>query len=715
TGGGATGGGTGGGATGGGGGATGGGTGGGATGGGTGGGGTLLDTYVCAGCPGAADTNPGTQANPVATIGQGIRNAQTAGRPTVFVATTYMGTAMTYTEDITMVEGISVQGRWAVMPVGPTLGWTRNAARGSLVNTQATGLKFPAGITRATVFEGLTVRQANVSGMKVAGITITNSSPLVRDFAVLPLMTVITQPMLNLGIEVVGSASATANPRFEGTAANRSTVTAGPGLTTSTGLSATNAMVDATFVDFAAGQASSTTHGAQLRDSPGSTFTNAGFTGGTSPTCYGFLSQGAASGIVVSQSQATGCPRGSGSAGPVSTQAWGLVFDACGVASPGGTPPTVRQTNAQGGVVGGTGSAATGGAALDGCPVRFAMTSSFVGATGLPTTGTGAETTIGLLCSYRGISTPSGADSACNVLDSQVSGGFVSTARSIALACEGTCATGGAACRGSCNEVGTSTMTAGTGSNMTHLLLSNSSPNVFRNRIGYGGNGTFCPAGASATGISVVGSAASVTNNFVLGGPCFASVGVDHTLLRRADNSVPSPTFHSNTIVASTPSTSPAINGTSVAVQVNAPPGGLGGLQAGVWRNNIFHAGPVAGMSATLFAFRETSTGADPTELSNNLFHVDGVLMSPPLYRNEGTSTLTTPGAINGLTDCTSASNVAGSPLFLNLALGDLHLTAASPARGAGTTNGAPTQDIDGQNRPNPSGSSPDIGADEVP
>lgn len=698
------------------GGGAGGGGGGGADAGMGGGGGSLLDTYVCAGCPGAADTNPGTQANPVATIHQGIVNAVAAGKGTVFVATTYMGTAMSYSEDLTMVEGVSVQGRWAVMPVGPTLGWQRTAARGSLVDTQATGLKFPAGITRATVFEGLSVQQAGVSGMKVAAITITSSAPLLRDFAVLPAMTAVTQPQENVGIDVIGTNTAHASPRFEGTMTTRSTVTAGAALASSAALVAAFAQVEADFVDFTAGQAATASHGARLSESPGSTFLNSGFTGGLSPTCFGFLSQGAADGTVVQQSNAVGCPRVTSGATLVSTTAYGLAFDACGGGGVGTTPPIVRQTSATGGVVGGTGSLAVGAAALDGCPVRFAQTSTFTGASFAPSTGTGAETTTAVLCSFRGLRTAAGANSACNVMDSALFGGFVSTAHSLALACEGNCAAGNAACRGSCNEVGQNTMTASTGAQLTHLLLSNSSPSVFRNRIGFGGNGTSCPAGASVTGIEVVGSAASVVNNFIEGGPCFDAIGIKQTLTRRAgDNSVPSPTFHSNTIVASPPSSSITPNGTSVGVQLNATPGGLSNLQAGTWRNNIIYAGPAAGMSATLFGFQETSTAADPAELSNNLFFVDTPSLNPPLYRNEGSSTLTAAAAINALMDTTAANNLSADPAFVNLAIGNLHIGSMSPARGAGTATGAPPADIDGDARPNPAATAPDIGADEVP
>ena len=57
--------------------------------------------------------------------------------------------------------------------------------------------------------------------------------------------------------------------------------------------------------------------------------------------------------------------------------------------------------------------------------------------------------------------------------------------------------------------------------------------------------------------------------------------------------------------------------------------------------------------------------------------------------------------------------NIDEDPLFVDAANGDYRLSDYSPAIGAGTATGAPTTDIDGNPRPNPVGSSPDMGSYE--
>ena len=693
--------------------AGGGGGGGGVIGGGAGGGGggVLLDTYVCAGCPGAADTNPGTQLSPVLTIGQGLRNAQTISKTIVTVATTYMGTQTNYTEDVTMVAGVTLDGRWAVTPIGPLNTWTRNAARTVLNNTQASGLKFVAG-ARTTILDGFAVSLAPLSGMRVAGITITNSGPLLRDFSVVPPMAA-TTPVTSVGIDLVGGALVAVTPRFEGVSARHSSVTSGAATQSSVGLASANANIEAVFTDFTGGAGQVVSRGAHLIDSPTSFFQDDTFTAGASVTCFGFLAQGAVSGTVLERVSAMGCPRASGGSPVVASKSgFGAVFDAC-VVSPGGGP-IFRGSSAAGGVVGGVGSIAVGAAALDGCNVLF-QNSTFVGASSVPASGPGPEIGTAVACSYRGLRVASGADSRCGVVASNLTGGFAPAATTVGLACEGTCATLGAACRGSCEGVSTSDITGGMGLNMTHVLVLNSSPAIGRNRIGFGGNGTICPAGASVVGLELVNSAANVQNNFILGGPCAQAVGVNHTLVQRSDNSIPSASFQNNTIVA----TAGVPTGNSVSVGVR-----LGGstsgplLQGGVWRSNIIVAGPVSGaVTPTLYAFQETVDRDDPMELRNNLFFVITPSFSPPLYRDETTTTLTSSGAINALTDCVRAANLEGDPLFVSPASANYHITGGfggSPARGAGTVLTMPTIDIDNDMRPNPA-PTPDIGADEVP
>ena len=57
--------------------------------------------------------------------------------------------------------------------------------------------------------------------------------------------------------------------------------------------------------------------------------------------------------------------------------------------------------------------------------------------------------------------------------------------------------------------------------------------------------------------------------------------------------------------------------------------------------------------------------------------------------------------------------DVNGDPRFVNRAGHDYHLGIASPMAGAGLDRGV-AFDIDGEVRPAPSGTSPDLGADEI-
>jgi hypothetical protein len=127
--------------------------------------------------------------------------------------------------------------------------------------------------------------------------------------------------------------------------------------------------------------------------------------------------------------------------------------------------------------------------------------------------------------------------------------------------------------------------------------------------------------------------------------------------------------------------------------------------------NNVIQAGP-AGSST--FAFAETSAAVDPAQLGNNDFWIDGpVATLPPLYLDENVNTLSSAAQINLLSNATANVSVAPSFQTANMP----HIGANSPLRGLGPAGGgaAPTDDYDGQVRPNPAGAAMDIGADEVP
>ena len=449
-----------------------------------------------------------------------------------------------------------------------------------------------------------------------------------------------------------------------------------------------------------------------ITSATGSTFNRGTYSAGAAASCFGFASSGDASGVRVEGVTASGCPRVPNVLNP-SRIGIGVLFDNCPPLSPGGTTPIVRNVTASGGVVGGNGSTAIGGASADGCGVRFegvpAGAASFVGVTGAPSLGQGPENGFGIACSFAGIRNMTGFDARCSVSGVTATGGQVGSTNSVGLVCDGTCGNQPASCRGSCEEVVNNTFLAGPAGSMTHVFIRNSSPALRQNLLGVGGNGVVCGNNATAGGLSIEGSASNVTNNLIVAGPCLTSVGVAHTLRLRSDGSTPSPTFHSNTII-STPSGGGGNSTlTSIGVQLGAPTGSAAQLQGGVWRNNIIFAGPSQGGGAVSIAFREATPGTDPATLSNNLFFTQG---TSSLYLDEGSNTLTTQAGINALMGANG--NLAGNPQFMNAGNSNFSLQNSSPARGAGGTVGAPMVDVTGAPRPVPVGSNPDIGCYEV-
>jgi hypothetical protein len=123
-----------------------------------------------------------------------------------------------------------------------------------------------------------------------------------------------------------------------------------------------------------------------------------------------------------------------------------------------------------------------------------------------------------------------------------------------------------------------------------------------------------------------------------------------------------------------------------------------------VFRNNIFRGGSC---STSRSVFAELVAGADPRVFEHN--DLDPSNGPGQLYLDEGSSALTTPGAVNALVDMTVSGNISVDPQFVAYPT-DLHLSQGSLCDGAGTAKGAPALDMAGDAR---HAATPDIGPDE--
>jgi putative metal-binding protein len=216
------------------------------------------------------------------------------------------------------------------------------------------------------------------------------------------------------------------------------------------------------------------------------------------------------------------------------------------------------------------------------------------------------------------------------------------------------------------------------------LDLDGSSPRVDANHI-EGAAGAACPAEFCAAA-RLDRSTAKLTNNVIQqGGGPGAGVEVSGSL------GGPGPILDSNTILMACPSI-----GTGIGVRIVA---GTGAGPLPVVESNIIAlpAAPCSGVLGVL----ETGAAADPL-----LFAYNDLWNAPDgLYVDEGTETLTSIGAVNGLPE-------AGQNLWCDPAMDPTgHIAVASCCVDAGTPERAPTTDFDGQ--PRPFGGGYDIGSDE--
>ena len=129
-----------------------------------------------------------------------------------------------------------------------------------------------------------------------------------------------------------------------------------------------------------------------------------------------------------------------------------------------------------------------------------------------------------------------------------------------------------------------------------------------------------------------------------------------------------------------------------------------GGISSAVGSTTIINS-TISGNSAS-----QSSSGAVYGNPSTNI--INSILWSN--YPNEiypNSSPIVKYSTIEGSWD--GIGNIDLNPVFVDPANGDYRLKNHSPSIGAGTPMGAPNTDIEGNPRPNPVGSSPDMGAYE--
>ncbi|MBE2248518.1 MAG: hypothetical protein IAE78_03140 [Myxococcus sp.] len=685
-------------------------------GGAAGGSGGPTNTYVCVTCANALDTNPGTQASPFRTIARGVAVAQQLNRPTVFVGAA-QGTPTSYAENVTVPAGVVVQGRWTV---ASNFTWTRNGQRTLLINLTPAGVTFAPGAGRTAGLDGLRVQSAGaIAGATAASaISIVDASPTLRDFEVDPPGSGAPVPANATGITVTGTGSTTARPtpRLEGVSltTDRADVQAGPASVTSFGVAVNNAAVEMEFIDLRGGAtagATTTSAGLLLTDGAGSSFRSSTAASGLASggTCAGVAVIGNTSNVVIDQSEVRGCT-GVGNFALPPIASVGINFTRCTPVGPGAANPRLSNSLVQGGLAQGTSSTVFGVLANDGCDPLIdsnTISGSLAGSI-VP------ESAGGIICTHEQVSGTAGVNSMCRIINNRSISGGRAVVASVGLACVGNCASGSASCTGSCAEVTNNAAQATNARFVFHGLVTQSSPRIARNT--FGSDGAQCTTGGGVGaqpflwGLRLEGSSSRVENNLVVGGVCPSVIAFEQNNARRTgDNSAPAPDVHSNTFVPVTGGSGAFMNQLTVGVAVRSssttgffPP-------MGSYRNNIITA---LGFATVRFAFQEADGVSDPAVLEHNDFWAPVFAGFPPLYQDEGSTTLSGAGQINGLNGMgvSAFNNLSNDPGFI----ANFRISTSSLMRGAGGLTGMPADDIDGQRRPIPLNTAPDIGCDET-
>lgn len=637
-----------------------------------------LGTYVCRSCPGSSDSNSGEPGSPLRTIGQGIDYARALDAGAVYVANANRYTTAVYDEDVDMVAGVSVIGRYYVDDGG----WRYpSAARTTIHTGRAQGLYFGPGISRETTLSGFRVRVRGGDGGVNTGVTIFDSSPTLDDVAAgYPLF----PGERTVGIRIEGDGGSRPSPLIL-----RSAAYSLANATESTGVLVINAAPDIRFTTAYGGavQTGGTANGLRMDNAAGTSVTDSAIIGciGMPPagiataSCEGVFSAGDVSGAFIGSSEICGCydycaATGGGTA---------VAITACGEYD-GGAPMTVAgNTVILGAAINSNSGAARGMRVRDQCTVDILDNPQIQAAETAGGSAVGVNCVAGALGPAR-----------CTIQRNRIFShrlGAPTFASAVACGC--------ATCDGGCLEVSDNELDVygGVAPNPAYysvLLVDHSSPYVARNRIGLSTLDATCQVGR---GVLLQDSDALVENNFIRGGSCGNSIGLLTVTTRPSQG----PLVTSNTIIGGE-SNAQAGMGIYGVVTNSAGPSGR-------YYNNIITTGPTNAASVRGAAMFEGA--ALPLEMYNNLLWAAN-------NGAEYTTGWATPGLVYRSAAQLNAEPYAGdnftaAPFLVSWR--DPHLMPQSPAIDAGTFTNLPLDDIDKQKRPLPdAGVRPSVGADQL-
>jgi hypothetical protein len=630
----------------------------------------IVDGDNACGCiyvaPGGNDlSGDGSTALPVLTISHAIALAAMPAAPKrVCVArgaacsqsTTYLGA-------FTMADGIDVLGGYE------SAGWTRCGFSSPtwVQPGTADGVVFPASVTTPTQLDGFRIERASTA--TTAGVTIDGGNAVLSNLIIYDQPTATTSygvRLINGGQALIRSSQISGGNGSSlsvGVSSDGSTVTLRDNCPSGGKDSAgrcTGYCDPSATVPTIRGRAfgsSAESDAVLLQDSPGAIVESSLICGGSGTTGVGIRAQGASDGMVIRSSTVRANFGG--------TTSRGLWLEDCGGASPWIVDNAIVEA--------GAGSLAEAIHAIGDCHPVIDSNVEITGQTEGPTAVQAA------VCSANASAVPSH----CSLLDN-----LSIQATNLTL---GEIAVGVRCDDGSCNRVAGNVVVGGQGTEVFGLILDATGSFVERNEI-HGGCGV-----STTTGVRSESAYARLENNLIFAGACTFSTSGTFTGLDVLINGDEASALdvHSNVIDAGGNATC-----TGSALRLSSGVGPWSG--GGRFRNNIFRAGQCSGR----YGVFETSSSADPIRFSHN--DLDPTGAPTALYRDENLVNLGTAALVNALTDMTTGGNISADPLFVGAS--DFHLSAGSMCIDAGTHEGAPAVDFEGQARD----ALPDIGVDEL-